>query len=254
MNEIYALGPEIASYCVAIFASYVALESGGRIAYFDGSHERLWLLVGGVIMGTGISLTYFIGMTTARLGVPVTYDLGLAALAWAVAVSSSTLALHIISRSKLSAGGIVAGAAVMGIGICAMDYSGGWAMLMTPGLGYQPLPSAMSIVIGMAALTAALFLNFSVQHLPTGRVVAPRVLAALLMGVASSGAHSTAMASTRFAVGAGSAAGHALSGNWASPLAGLFVIALAIMMMGLSRMDVRAVAVRCRVGRERMEA
>ncbi len=254
MNGTYDLSLVIASYCVAVFASYAALDLGGRIALFDGARERFWLFAGALTMGTGIWSMHFVGMKAFRLPVETTYDLALTALSWIAAVGVSLLALYIISRSKLTAPGIVAGALVMGAGICLMHYSGMWAMRMTPGVSYDPALFAASVAIAVLASAAALFISFSVRRLPDGRVMPAKIAAALVMGVAICGMHYTGMFAANFASGAVCAAGNLLGGDWMGLPVALITGGLLAAVLLLARMDARAMAERRRMEKRRLES
>jgi len=254
MNGIYDLTLVIASYCVAAFASYAALDLGGRIAFFDGARERIWLFAGAFAMGTGIWAMHFVGMKAFSLPVKITYDLALTALSWLAAIGVSLLALYIISRSQLTAAGIVVGALVMGAGICLMHYSGMWAMRMSPGISYDPLLIAASAGIAVLASAAALFICFSVRRLPDGRVVPAKIVAALVMGAAICGMHYTGMAAANFAAGAVCAPSNLLGGNWMGLPVALITIGLLGAILLLSLMDVRALAHRRRTEKLRAES
>src|SRR5581483_1269831 len=93
MNGTYDFALVFASYCVAVFASYAALDLGARIADFQGSHERSWLFAGAVAMGTGIWSMHFVGMKSFQLPVAQTFDLALTVLSWVAGVGVSLLAL-----------------------------------------------------------------------------------------------------------------------------------------------------------------
>ena len=254
MNGTYDLSLVIASYCVAAFASYAALDLGGRIALFDGARERFWLFAGALAMGTGIWSMHFVGMKAFRLPVEITYDLGLTVLSWVAAICVSLLALYIISRSKLTASGIVAGSLVMGAGICMMHYSGMWAMRMTPGVSYDPVLFAASVAIAVVASAAALFICFSVRSLPDRSVMPAKIAAALVMGVAICGMHYTGMFAARFASGALCAAGNLLGGDWMGLPVALITGGLLAAMLLLARMDARAMAERRRIEKRRIES
>jgi diguanylate cyclase len=253
MNGTYDLALVIASYGVAVFASYTALDLGGRIALFDGARERLWLLTGALAMGTGIWSMHFVGMRAFRLPVEITFDLWLTLLSWVAAIGVSVLALYTISRSHLTAWGIGAGAAVMGIGICIMHYSGMWAMRMKPGIDYDPLLVSASALIAVVASAAALFICFSVRHLPDGRIVQAKVAAALIMGAAICGMHYTGMAAAHFAEGALCYAGNLLSGGWMGLPIALVTVGMLVAVTLLSMMDLRAVSERQRIALLRAE-
>ncbi|MBV8062288.1 MAG: diguanylate cyclase [Nevskia sp.] len=254
MNGTYDLALVFASYCVAVFASYAALDLGARIAMFDGLRERAWLFAGAVTMGTGIWSMHFVGMRSFSLPVTMSYDLGLTVLSWIAAAGVSLLALYIVSRNTLTLASLGGGALAMGVGICIMHYTGMWALRMKPGIGYDPLLFAASVVIAVAASAAALFIGFSLRRLPENRVMPARIAAALVMGVAICGMHYTGMAAARFAAGAVCNAGNLLSGNWMGLPVALIAVGLLIALLLLSLMDVRAVAERRRVERNSLEA
>jgi diguanylate cyclase (GGDEF)-like protein len=254
MNGTYDIALVVASYCVAVFASYVALDLGRRIAFFDGSRERFWLGAGALTMGTGVWAMHFVGMQAFELPVRLSYSLGLTGLSWVAAVGVSLLALYAISRTKLGAKGIAAGALVMGLGICIMHYSGMLAMRMSPGIQYDPMLLAASAVIAVLASAAALYISFSLRQLPSNRISLAKLTAALVMGAAICGMHYTGMAAARFSVGAICAPGNELAGNWTGLPLALVTMGLLVAVLLLSFMDARAVADRRRIEHQRAEA
>ncbi|HZR36202.1 MAG TPA: MHYT domain-containing protein [Nevskia sp.] len=254
MNGTYDFALVFASYCVAVFASYAALDLGARIADFQGSHERSWLFAGAVAMGTGIWSMHFVGMKSFQLPVAQTFDLALTVLSWVAGVGVSLLALFIVSRPTLTLRTLGAGAVAMGMGICVMHYTGMWAMRMTPGISYDPLLFAASVLIAVAASAAALFIGFSLRRLPQRHIVAARIAAALVMGAAICGMHYTGMAAARFAAGATCAAGNVLAGNWMGLPVALITVGLLIALLLLALMDARAIAERRRLEQKHKEA
>ncbi len=254
MNGTYDFALVFASYCVAVFASYAALDLGARIADFQGSHERSWLFAGAMAMGTGIWSMHFVGMKSFQLPVALSFDLGLTVLSWIAAVGVSLLALFIVSRSTLTLRSLGSGAVAMGVGICIMHYTGMWAMRMTPGISYDPLLFAASVLIAVAASAAALFIGFSLRRLPQRYVIPARIAAALVMGAAICGMHYTGMAAARFAAGATCAAGNLLGGNWMGLPVALITVGLLIALLLLALMDARAVTERRRLEQNRKEA
>jgi len=254
MNGIYDPALVFAAYCVAVLASYTALDLGARIAIFDGTRERLWLCAGAIALGTGIWSMHFVGMTSFTLPVPLSFDLALTTLSWVVAVSISFLALFVVSRSTLTLASLASGALAMGAGICLMHYTGMWAMRMTIPIHYSLPLVAASFGVAVTASAAALFLCFSLRRLPESAVMPAKVAAALAMGAAICGAHYTGMAAARFSAGAMCAPANLLGGNWMGLPVALITAGLLAALLLLSLMDARAVAERRRVERKRMEA
>jgi diguanylate cyclase (GGDEF)-like protein len=254
MNGTYDLALVFTSYCVAVFASYAALDLGARIAGFEGNHERSWLFAGALAMGTGIWAMHFVGMKSFQLPVALTFDLGLTMLSWVAAVAVSLLALYVVSRSTLTLQSLAAGALAMGVGICTMHYTGMWAMRMNPGIQYDPQLLAASALIAVVASAAALFIGFSLRRLPQRHVIPARIAAALVMGAAICGMHYTGMAAARFAPGATCAPGNLLAGNWMGLPVALITVGLLIALLLLAVMDARAVTERRRIELARLEA
>src|SRR3954447_6975570 len=139
------------SLLVAILASYTALDLATRITMSTGNAARVWLFGGAFAMGIGIFSMHFVGMLAFSLPIPMGYDVTITLLSLAIAVIVSGFALHMVSRDTLSAKKLVGGGILMGLGICAMHYTGMAAMEMEPGITYQPLLFSASVGIAIAA-------------------------------------------------------------------------------------------------------
>ena len=199
------------SFIAAMMASYIALDLAGRVTQSTGRAARLWLVGGAFAMGAGIWSMHFIGMLAFSLPVPMIYDFAITMLSMLFAIIISGLALSLVSGKTLSLKQLVVGGIFMGIGICAMHYTGMAAMQMTPPIQYDPWLFAASAAVAIGASMAALWLAFRLRRSDTARVLFGRVLAAIVMGVAIAGMHYTGMAGANFTSGAMCLA----SGPWA---------------------------------------
>ncbi|PKH14084.1 putative bifunctional diguanylate cyclase/phosphodiesterase [Pseudomonas fluorescens] len=194
----YTTSLVVMSLCVAILASYTALDLAGRIATAQGRTVYLWITGGAVAMGVGVWSMHFIGMLALRLPFALGFDLDLTALSLLIAVLSSGFALWLVSQPRLPAWQLSFGALVMGAGIASMHYTGMAAMRMTPGIDYDPALFGASLLIAVLACGAALWIAFNLRrHTPYVRLA--RSGAAVVMGVAIVGMHYTGMAAARFA-------------------------------------------------------
>ena len=190
----------VLSVVVAIVASYVALGLTSRVvASQERTASKLWLVGGAVSMGTGIWSMHFIGMLAFRLPIPMSYDVPTTLLSLLIAVVASAFALYLVSRSKLSLRRLAGGGALMGIGICSMHYTGMAAMQMAPPIRYQPLLLCLSVLIGIAASTIALWSAFELRFETILSAFWKKAGSALVMGSAISGMHYTGMAAAIFA-------------------------------------------------------
>lgn len=221
----------IISLCVAILASYTALDLTGRIATAKGRAVHLWTAGGAVAMGIGIWSMHFIGMLAFKLPIDLGYDGAITLLSLLIGVLSSGFALWLVSQPQLPAWQLAFGALVMGAGISAMHYTGMAAMRMQPGIDYDPTLFGASLLIAVGASGAALWIAFHLrQHTPYVRLI--RGGAAVIMGIAIVGMHYTGMAAARFADGSFcGAADNGLTGKGLDNL--VLVTTLAVLSIAL---------------------
>jgi diguanylate cyclase (GGDEF)-like protein len=199
LEGVYDLRLVALSVVVAAIASYTALDLAGRISAKHGAGWRLWLLGGAFSMGTGIWAMHFIGMLAFRLPVPIAYDIPLNSLSWVLAVAVSGIALLVVRRPEMTGGNLSVGAALMGVGIGTMHYTGMAAMRMSPPIRYDPLLFVASILIAIVASLAALAIAFQLRKKYSGTAIFARLGSAIVMGLAIAGMHYTGMAAAQFA-------------------------------------------------------
>ena len=225
------------SILVAGFASYTALDLGGRVALAQGPTRRIWLAAAALTMGGGIWSMHFVAMLAFVLPMPVSYDVGLTVLSLMLAILATGGGFYVISRPGVSRPRLVLSGVFMGLGILAMHYTGMAAMRGPTAfcagsrpaveLSYDRLWVALSVIIAIGAATAALWLVF--------RTTDPgqKLAAAIVMGIAISGMHYTGMRAAIFTA-------HASA--WASsivdPNPGRVTLALAI--AGITLADLAA--------------
>ena len=130
-----------------------------------------------------------------------TYNPILVACSLLVAMLASYTTLNMAGRISAAHGRavwrwLVTGACVMGLGIWSMHFIGMLAFSLPIRLGYDPLITALSLLIAIAASAFALWLVCR-PTLPPARLV----LGALLMGPAIAGMHYTGMAAMRMRPG-----------------------------------------------------
>ena len=155
----YSSSLVLISLCVAILASYTALDLTGRIATAKGRAACLWMGGGALAMGIGVWSMHFIGMLAFSLPIDLGYDLALTAFSLLIAVLSSGFALWLVSQPSLPALQLGFGALIMGAGIACMHYTGMAALRMLPGIDYDPTLFGASLLIAVGASAAALWLS-----------------------------------------------------------------------------------------------
>jgi signal transduction histidine kinase/DNA-binding NarL/FixJ family response regulator len=190
------------SYVVAVLASNVTLSLAQRLRPTDGQAPAHtphwpWIIGGAFSMGTGIWSMHFIGMLAFHLPVEMVYDLGLTAASYVIALVLSGFALVIFRRNDPTIRGIAIPGLFIGIGICAMHYTGMAAMRMSPAIDYDAWLFAASVVIALGAAMAALWIAFSLPQGHRHRLW-HKLAAASVMGAAIVGMHYTGMAAANF--------------------------------------------------------
>lgn len=177
----------VLSILVAGFASYTALDLGGRVAPAQGPTHRVWLAGAALTMGAGIWSMHFVAMIAFELPMPVSYDVGLTVLSLVLAILGTSGSFYFISRPGAWRPRLVLSGVFMGFGILAMHYTGMAAMRGPVELSYDPLWVALSVIVAIGAATAALWLAFGTKD------PGQKLAAAIVLGFAISGMHYTGM-------------------------------------------------------------
>jgi signal transduction histidine kinase/ActR/RegA family two-component response regulator len=197
LTGYYEIPLVLVSILVAIVASYSALSLAGRVAESKGRAMFAWTVGGAIAMGSGIWAMHFVGMLAFRLPIPIAFDIPITMASLLLPIAASGLALWQVSRPDLSSRRLGVSAVLMGAGINAMHYTGMAAMRMAPGIVYDPLLFALSVLIAIVASALALWIAFRLRH-NTPQVWLPRIGAAIVMGAAIVGMHYTGMAAASF--------------------------------------------------------
>ncbi len=180
------------SILVASFASYTALDLSGHVGAARGFARSVWLVAAAITMGGGIWSMHFVAMLAFIMPIPMSYDIGLTTLSLVVAMLVTGGGFYVISRQSGSLLRLVLSGIFMGLGIAAMHYTGMAAMRGHAELSYDLLFVALSLVIAIGASTVALWLAFRTTDL------GQKLVAAVVMGLAISGMHYTAMRAAIF--------------------------------------------------------
>jgi len=112
------------SILVACFASYTALDLGGRVAAARGLARRVWLAAAAITMGGGIWSMHFVAMLAFIMPTPMSYDIGLTTLSLVVAMFVTGSGFYVISRHSGSLLRLVLSGIFMGLAIPAWRQCG----------------------------------------------------------------------------------------------------------------------------------
>ncbi|KAB0649473.1 histidine kinase [Burkholderia diffusa] len=245
MHGTYNLLLVLLSLVIATLASYTALDLAAFISLLDNpTLKRAWLAGGAAAMGTGIWSMHFVGMLALSLPIPLGYALPDTGASLAIAVLVSYFALNVVTRARLSRRRLLAGGVLMGAGIVGMHYTGMAAMRMAPGIRYDPALFAASIGVAVIASTVALWMAQTLRAQQARHATEQRIGAALIMGIAITGMHYTAMAAAHFAPDARCGAANGIDAPWLATTIALFTMATLIVTLLVCRFDARTTFLR----------
>lgn len=196
-----AVTPAVA-FVMACLGAALGLRCTTRSLRTERSFKAGWLALGATSIGSGIWTMHFIAMAGFSVEeVPVGYDKPVTFASLAVAIVMVGIGIFLVGYRGATRMALVTGGTITGLGVASMHYLGMAGMRLDGQFEYDTLTVSLSVVIAVVASTAALWAAVS-SH---GFLLS--LGAAVVMGVAVSGMHYTAMAALR--VHLHPAAGHA---------------------------------------------
>jgi len=179
------------SIAIAIQGSFVGLSLAAEIDTATGSRRRLLLAGSAVTLATGVWSMHFVGLLAARFPSAIDYLVTPTLTSFLICVIVVGLGVYAVHATQLPRLQIAGGAIAMGLGVSAMHYVGMSAVHLA-GPTYQEPPFVVASII--LAICASGFAVFALGSRPN-RV---RLFAgAVVLGLAISGMHYTAMAGMR---------------------------------------------------------
>jgi len=185
------------SVVIAIISSFTAFGTTERIhASSSHRHKKLWILFGATSMGTGIWAMHFIGSLALQLPISVSYNLSITVISILPAILASSVVLWLMSQnhSTFTHTHLLICGLFMGSGIGLMHYTGMAAIELNAHMLYLDSIFIVSIIVAVLLATIAL----KIQHQATQQgkyqfINRKQSLSSLVMGMAVSGMHYTAM-------------------------------------------------------------
>ncbi|WP_392967346.1 MHYT domain-containing protein [Streptomyces sp. LN245] len=178
-----------ASYIVACVASALGLRCVVRSLNNRQSWKPGWLALGAGTIGCGIWTMHFVAMVGFRIqGIPIDYDARLTSLSLVVAIAVVGIGVFAVGYRGATPVTLTAAGILTGLAVVATHYTGMAALELNGSLEYDSLTVSASVLLAVAAATAALWTAASYRGFPAA------LGAGLLMGVALTGTHYTGMA------------------------------------------------------------
>jgi NO-binding membrane sensor protein with MHYT domain len=199
----YGLVTPVAAYVMACLGGALGLRCTVRSLFNAQSFKPGWLALGAASIGCGIWTMHFIAMMGFQVEeVRVRYDAGLTLLSLAVAIVVVGAGVFTVGYRGARPGVLALSGALTGLGVATMHYLGMAALRLDGDIRYDTVTVALSVAIAVVAATAALWAAVTVRGFLAS------LGASLVMGVAVSGMHYTAMSAVSVHV-------HAGGGSWA---------------------------------------
>lgn len=185
----YGLVTPLVAFLMACLGGALGLRCTTRSRSASRRRRAGWLTLGSVAIGSGIWTMHFIGMMGFAIkGTPIHYDRALTFASLAVGIVMVGTGIFIVGYRGASGTALFTGGTVTGLGIASMHYLGMAGMSLDGRLEYHTGLVAVSVVIAMAAASAALWAAGQ------DRGFLWSVGASLVMGLAVTGMHYTGMA------------------------------------------------------------
>ncbi|WP_217245191.1 MHYT domain-containing protein [Streptomyces sp. AC602_WCS936] len=226
----YGLVTPLVAYLMACLGGALGLRCTTRSLRVTRSWRPGWLALGSAAIGSGIWTMHFIAMMGFTIEhTPVRYDWLMTFASLAVAIVMVGVGIFIVGYRGARGTALFTGGTITGLGIASMHYLGMAGMRLDGQLTYNTFTVAVSVVIAMAAATAALWAAGQVRGFLWS------VGASLVMGLAVTGMHYTGMAALEVHVhgtsdpGTGGSPAELLAPMLIGPLAFLLLAAVVVM-------------------------
>jgi NO-binding membrane sensor protein with MHYT domain len=178
----------VLSYAMACTGAALGLRCTVRALGATGRSRRNWLLTAASAIGTGIWTMHFVAMLGFRVsGTDIRYDVPLTVLSLLVAMFVVCAGVFAVGYGRDRGRALLLGGLTTGLGVASMHYLGMAAVRLHGAVRYDPLLVGLSVLIAVAAATAALWAALNIES-PVAVTAA-----SLIMGAAVSSMHYTGM-------------------------------------------------------------
>ncbi|MEU3222005.1 MHYT domain-containing protein [Streptomyces sp. NPDC006976] len=186
----YGAVTPLAAYLMAVLGSALGLRCTVRsVRKGPRGKKNGWLSLAAVSLGCGIWTMHFIAMMGFRAdGTDISYDTRLTLLSLVVAIAVTAIGVFLVGHLGAGPKILASAGVLMGLGVAAMHYIGMSALQVHGRMRYDTVTVSLSVLIAVAAATAALWAAVTVRGLWSS------IGASLVMGIAVTGMHYTGMA------------------------------------------------------------
>jgi NO-binding membrane sensor protein with MHYT domain len=207
------LNPVLA-YAMSCLGAFLGLRCAAKARAHTGFGGANWLILAAVAVGAAGNWTmHFIAMLGFTIpGQQILYNVPRTIASMLVAIVVVGTGLFIVGHGGGGRARFVTGGVIAGIGIACMHYMGEAAMVMPDSVRYNTLLVVLSVIIAVVAGTAVLWAGNQVLG------IGATIVASLVLGVAFSGMHYTAMAAMVMSPGSMPSMSGSTAGSFVFPL------------------------------------
>lgn len=199
MQADYQTTLVIISIAIAIVCSCISLSIIDGVYGLPKRLRQLRIVSAGVAFATGVWSMHFVGMLAVQLPMPLAYSPRLTFASYLFSVIGSISAMALISVEKKTRLYQLSASVLLATAICIMHYSGMASMRMQPAIVYDPGWVFVSLFVAFVASHAGLTV---IAYWENKNKKKRWVLysAGLVLGVAVSAMHYSAMEAAYFAI------------------------------------------------------
>ncbi|MET7314960.1 MHYT domain-containing protein [Streptomyces thermoviolaceus] len=184
----YGLVTPLVGYLMACLGGALGLRCTARALCVPGSRRPGWLALGAAAIVSGTWTMHVVGMMGFTIdGAPIRYDRPTTYASLLLAVVMVGVGIFIVGYRGATGSALFTGGTITGLGIASMHYLGMAGIHFDGAFEYNTLTVAASVLVAMAAATAALWVAGT-----AGRPLRS-IGASLVMGVAAGGMHYAGM-------------------------------------------------------------
>jgi len=181
-----------ASVLVAILASFTGLRLASGLRYLDNARRKIQIVKAAIALGGGIWSMHFVGMLAVELPVTISYDALYTLGSVLIAILFTGLSFYLMHFGERNHFRIIGAGVLTGLGIVCMHYVGMAAITGNCIVTYSPAGIVLSTTISVLSSIGAFTLAYR------KRTLVQLVLGGIVLGVAISAMHYSAMIYSRF--------------------------------------------------------
>jgi diguanylate cyclase (GGDEF)-like protein/PAS domain S-box-containing protein len=200
LTTTYDLKLVVLSIVIAMLASFSAYGIVERsMSTSQQSQKILWNSFGALMMSIGIWAMHFIAMLSLTFPIPVSYDVATMMVSILPVIFASSIVIWLMTLKTFSYYRLLIGGLLLGPSIFLMHYIGMAAMRLQAVMVHDMTLAYLSVLIAVILAMAALKIQYAAINQNRYQFITKQhLVSAVVMGLASSSIHYSAMTAVHF--------------------------------------------------------